>query len=154
LSLVKLWLFRQSQWREAVRQADGSQVDSGYFFWSGLGKKSSARGIAEQMLAPVFRRAKIARSHAHRFRHTLATDILARGGTMADVADVLGISHCAPALRQVVGGPPGTNLDDHAVGAGRGAGRADGGSGTGTGPACNSIRGAWRKSHAGTAPSA
>jgi integrase len=26
------------------------------------------------------------------FRHTLATDILARGGTMADVADVLGIS--------------------------------------------------------------
>jgi hypothetical protein len=27
-----------------------------------------------------------------RFRHTLATDILARGGAMADVADVLGIS--------------------------------------------------------------
>jgi integrase len=30
--------------------------------------------------------------HAHRFRHTLATEILARGGTMSDVADVLGIS--------------------------------------------------------------
>jgi integrase len=44
------------------------------------------------MLAPVFRRAKIAGAHAHRFRHTLATDILARGGTMAHVADVLGIS--------------------------------------------------------------
>ena len=44
------------------------------------------------MLAPVFRKAKIAGAHAHRFRHTLATDILARGGTMADVADVLGIS--------------------------------------------------------------
>jgi integrase len=27
-----------------------------------------------------------------RFRHTLATDILARGGTMSDIADVLGIS--------------------------------------------------------------
>jgi len=44
------------------------------------------------MLAPVFRRAKIDGALAHRFRHTLATDILARGGTMAHVADVLGIS--------------------------------------------------------------
>jgi integrase len=44
------------------------------------------------MLAPVFKRAKIVGAHALRFRHTLATDILARGGTMADVADVLGIS--------------------------------------------------------------
>jgi integrase len=44
------------------------------------------------MLAPVFRDAKIAGAHAHRFRHTLATDILAKGGTMADHADVLGIS--------------------------------------------------------------
>jgi len=44
------------------------------------------------MLAPVFRRAKILGAHAHRFRHTLATDILARGDTIADVADVLGIS--------------------------------------------------------------
>jgi integrase len=44
------------------------------------------------MLAPVFREAKIAGAHAYRFRHTPATDILARGGTTADVADVLGIS--------------------------------------------------------------
>ena len=44
------------------------------------------------MLAPVFRKAKIVGAHAHRFRHTLATDILARGSTMADVAGVLGIS--------------------------------------------------------------
>jgi len=48
-------------------------------------------GIAERMLAPVFRKAKIAGAHAHRFRRTLASQILARGGTMADVADVLGI---------------------------------------------------------------
>jgi integrase len=71
---------------------DGSQTDSGYFFWSGSGKKSSARGTAERMLAPVFRRAKILGAHTHRFRHTLATDILAKGGTMAHVAEVLGIS--------------------------------------------------------------
>jgi site-specific recombinase XerD len=71
---------------------DGSQTDTGYFFWSGSGKKSSARGTAERMLAPVLRKAKIAGAHADPFRHTLATDILARGATMADVADVLGIS--------------------------------------------------------------
>jgi two-component system response regulator PilR (NtrC family) len=40
----------------------------------------------------VFAKAEIPGAQAHRFRHTLATDILARGGTMADVADVLGIS--------------------------------------------------------------
>ncbi len=70
---------------------NGSQVDSGYFFWSGSGKKSSARGIAERLLGAVFEKAKVEGAHAHRFRHTLATDILARGGSMADVADVLGI---------------------------------------------------------------
>ena len=71
---------------------DGSQAESGYFFWTGLGKRSSARGIAERLLGAVFEKAKVACAHAHRFRHTLATDILARGGSMTDVADVLGIS--------------------------------------------------------------
>ncbi|MGA2120055.1 MAG: hypothetical protein ABSH56_35630 [Bryobacteraceae bacterium] len=31
-------------------------------------------------------------AHAHRFRHTLATEILARGGSEQDAADILGIS--------------------------------------------------------------
>ena len=35
---------------------------------------------------------KVEGAHAHRFRHTLATEILARGGTEQDVADILGIS--------------------------------------------------------------
>jgi len=69
------------------------------------------------MLAPVFRRAKILGAHAHRFRHTLATDILARGGTMADVADVLGISEHAARKHYAKWPPPETNRDDHAVGA-------------------------------------
>jgi len=74
------------------KRDDGGQADSGYFSWSGSGKESSARGIAERLLGAVFAKAKIAGAHAHRFRHTLATDVLAKGGTMADVADALGIS--------------------------------------------------------------
>jgi predicted transcriptional regulator len=34
----------------------------------------------------------VPKAHAHRFRHTLATEILISGGTEQDVADVLGIS--------------------------------------------------------------
>jgi integrase len=49
-------------------------------------------GIAERTLAAVFKRSAVAGAHAHRFRHTLATEILARGGTEQDVADILGIS--------------------------------------------------------------
>lgn len=36
--------------------------------------------------------AEILNAHPHRFRHTLATEILAKGGTLQDVADILGIS--------------------------------------------------------------
>lgn len=71
---------------------DGAQVDSGYFFWSGTITKVSARGMAGRLMASVFAKAKVPAAHVHRFRHTLATDILARGRTMADVAGVLGIS--------------------------------------------------------------
>jgi phage-related protein len=56
------------------------------------------------MLAPVFRKAKIVGAHAHRFRHTRSTDIVARGGTMAEMADVLGISE-----------PPAVNRSDRAA---------------------------------------
>jgi integrase len=48
--------------------------------------------MAERTLAAVSKKSKVVDAHAHRFRHTLATDILARGGTMSDVADALGIS--------------------------------------------------------------
>ena len=71
---------------------DGKQIDSGYFFWNGITSKRAAVGCAERTLAAVFRHAEIPGGHAHRFRHTLATSILAAGGTLADVSDVLGIS--------------------------------------------------------------
>ncbi len=71
---------------------DGSQVDAGYFFWSGVGSKEGCRQRAWELLSAVFRKAGIRDAKPHQFRHTLATDILARGGTMADVADILSIS--------------------------------------------------------------
>ena len=42
-------------------------------------------------LKAVFNTAGVRDAHSHRFRHTLATEILAEGGTIQDVADVLGI---------------------------------------------------------------
>jgi integrase len=63
-----------------------------YFFWNGVTSKRAVVGIAERTLAAVFKRSGVAKAHAHRFRHTLATDILAKGGTEQDVADILGIS--------------------------------------------------------------
>jgi hypothetical protein len=48
--------------------------------------------MSERSLAAVFSKSKVTDAHAHRFRHTFAAEILARGGTMSDVADVLSIS--------------------------------------------------------------
>ena len=42
--------------------------------------------------AAVFRASGVRSAKAHRFRYTLATDILVQGGTEQDGADVLGIS--------------------------------------------------------------
>ena len=43
-------------------------------------------------MAAVFLRSGVPGAKSHRFRHTLATELLERGGSMQDVADVLGIS--------------------------------------------------------------
>ena len=43
-------------------------------------------------MGAVFQKAGIKNAHSHRFRHTLATEILTRGGTEQDAADILGIS--------------------------------------------------------------
>jgi site-specific recombinase XerD len=63
-----------------------------HFFWNGITSRRSVVGIAERTLAAVFMRSGVTGAHAHRFRHTLATEILASGGTEQEVADILGIS--------------------------------------------------------------
>jgi site-specific recombinase XerD len=64
-----------------------------HFFWNPLTmSKRCVVGVAERTLAAVFKKSAVPNAHAHRFRHTLATEILTSGGTEQDVADVLGIS--------------------------------------------------------------
>ena len=61
-------------------------------FWNGITSRRAVVGIAERTLAAVFQKSEVPNAHAHRFRHTLATEILTKGGSIQDVADVLGIS--------------------------------------------------------------
>jgi site-specific recombinase XerD len=66
--------------------------DRGYLFWSGNGAPESMVRAAERTLTAVFKAAGVADAHAHRFRHTLATELLEQGWTYEDVAEVLGNS--------------------------------------------------------------
>jgi hypothetical protein len=70
----------------------GTVGNSEYFFWSGQGTLRAAIRGAERTLLRVFKHSGVKNAHAHRFRHTLATEILAAGGTFEDAADVLGSS--------------------------------------------------------------
>lgn len=77
---------------DALPVPRGAGESPRYFFWNGIASKRAIKGIAERTLATVFQKSKVEKAHAHRFRHTLATEILSRGGTEQDAADVLGIS--------------------------------------------------------------
>lgn len=66
--------------------------DRGYFFWNGITSKRVLVVNIARLLRSAFALSKVSGAHPHRFRHTLATSILAKGGSMTDVADVLGIT--------------------------------------------------------------
>jgi integrase/recombinase XerC len=67
-------------------------ADCPYYFWNGITSRRAVVGIAERTLAAVFRKSRVKDAHAHRFRHTLATRLLAGGATYEQVADILGNS--------------------------------------------------------------
>jgi site-specific recombinase XerD len=71
---------------------NGAKPGCPYFFWNGLSLKRHLVTKAHRTLYAVFEKAEVENARSHRFRHTLATEILAKGGTEQDVADVLGIS--------------------------------------------------------------
>jgi len=77
---------------DALPRPRGLDGETRYFFWNGVASRRAVVGIAERTLAAVFTKSKVEGAHAHRFRHTLATEVLARGGSEQDVADILGIS--------------------------------------------------------------
>lgn len=63
-----------------------------YFFWLGKNSPRTMVGIANRVLRSVFRKSGVKHAHSHRFRHTLATELLGCGATCDEVADVLGNS--------------------------------------------------------------
>jgi len=67
-----------------------SNVESRYFFWNGTGKPKTQKALVDKCLRAVFKKSGVQGGHAHRFRHTLATELLGRGASFEEVADILG----------------------------------------------------------------
>jgi integrase len=66
--------------------------ESRYFFWNGVGKPKTHKAHIDRCLRSVFKASGVKGAHAHRFRHTLATELLGRGASFEEVADILGNS--------------------------------------------------------------
>jgi integrase len=75
---------------ECVPVPHGADADCKYFFWTGKGSVHGHVNTIERTLQAVFRKSGVENAHAHRFRHTLATEILANGGSIETVASILG----------------------------------------------------------------
>jgi integrase/recombinase XerC len=69
-----------------------AEAEPKHFFWNGTTGKRAAVGGAERALSAVFKKSGVTDAHAHRFRHTLATELLGRGASFEDIADILGNS--------------------------------------------------------------
>lgn len=77
---------------DCVPSPSGAPEDCPYYFWNGVQSEVRLKEKIARSLRAVFDRSKVKDAHAHRFRHTLATEMLERGATFEDVADVLGNS--------------------------------------------------------------
>jgi site-specific recombinase XerD len=62
------------------------------WFWNEISSRGVVVHGAWRTLSAVFKYSGVQGAHAHKFRHTLATEILAQGHGEQDVADILGIS--------------------------------------------------------------
>jgi len=57
-----------------------------------IGKEKTHKAHVDRCLRAVFKASGVGGAHAHRFRHTLATELLGRGASFEEVADILGNS--------------------------------------------------------------
>jgi site-specific recombinase XerD len=73
---------------DALPAPRGAGVACPYFFWSGHG--SSVVRDVTRTLTTAFRASGVPGACAHRFRHTMATELLGMGATFEEVADILG----------------------------------------------------------------
>lgn len=62
-----------------------------YFSKDTANLRSLVKGAWRTMSA-VFKQAQVKHAHPHRFRHTLASELLGKGGTLGEVASILGDS--------------------------------------------------------------
>jgi integrase len=69
-----------------------ARPDSPYFFWAGPQSSTPINFVktVERSLKAVFDRSGVPNAHAHRFRHTLATELMVAGASVEDVANILG----------------------------------------------------------------
>jgi integrase/recombinase XerD len=72
---------------EALKAIEGV---SEYYFWSGNGLPKTCVCDWQRSLTKLFKLAGVSNGHAHRFRHTLAVNLLAKGVSMENVAKILG----------------------------------------------------------------
>jgi integrase len=76
---------------EALPLPKSAPIGCRLYFASGNGEMRSAVKSAQRTLAVIFERAGVPDGYPHRFRHTLATEILGKGGaTIEDAANILG----------------------------------------------------------------
>lgn len=90
-----IWLPLYPEVKRALNnliQPQGTICECEYFFWSGRGSREEHIKTVTRTLKAMFRASGVRDAHAHRFRHTLATEILIKGGTVEDCANILGDS--------------------------------------------------------------
>ena len=76
---------------DEVKEGLKSVENGEYFFWSGLGNPKSCVGDWQRSLRRLGEIAGV-HIHAHRWRHTFATDLLSKGVPVSEVAAILGNS--------------------------------------------------------------
>jgi len=75
---------------DALPPPRGMESEATHYSWNpATMTRRCVVGVAERTLAAVFKKSGVAHARADRFRHTLATEILSRGGSDQDAADVL-----------------------------------------------------------------
>ncbi len=70
----------------------GTIGEQHYHFWSGNGTIKAVNRDITRTLSRVFQISGVPNAHAHKFRHTLATELLEAGASFEDVATILGSS--------------------------------------------------------------
>lgn len=77
---------------KALPRPRGSREHCPYYFWNGNSKPKSQISEVSETLSAVFKKSGVEGAGAHRFRHTLATQLLGAGASFEEVADILGNS--------------------------------------------------------------